>query len=685
MNRYFLAGIFLMMCGYLASECCAAPEIDQIPPGPISYVITDVSDTEHPSTYDITVAPISDDCDNDPTFCISGFTIRRSDELPNEAITIHKLTIVRPPVDGDQITVSVGGSGTGINGPFKAVQEIYADPRDAGNQEGFVWVRADLFGTANTVALGTVSGPNTFIAVVGQGDVGGPISCVMHPRSDPDEQIQPNYFSIISLSGNGNMLADVTMESWSGTTPKLGVISQVQFQLGVIGNVNDKVNIHADGVIDQVIAKEIHANIAGTDIAPNDSYVDLLGLVNATKFNGAGTGNFTGEIRAEILGNTFGETSRAGQENVRIEGQMNGRIWLQSIEGTTLNDAYGIAIPKTTPSLLGTIAIAVLDQGSYVWGSSIEVLPDSPPQNQIRLTGSGTGNDVAGYDPSRTAASLGGGAVGVVPFRLHGYDCFPVAGSTLTDLGARPGPGVPIQMRHYGLVNWDEEDEETGDPFKIERRRAGSSNSWTDESGCFTQELDTNATIVDLEPSVPLQRGFEYRVSRLTRGDGSNILRSDVPHLDVTADPEVYDYEPLTFTICESAADGDADDNGCVNFADVTNVLENFSLTVCLKYGDADRDGDVDFADLTPVLANFNAAPCGTCSAGLTARKGDGFHTMDAEGEMTAAGAVVAMGNALASMGYASISDFVDAITQMGEEERNAEIRRLGELLQGTP
>lgn len=52
---------------------------------------------------------------------------------------------------------------------------------------------------------------------------------------------------------------------------------------------------------------------------------------------------------------------------------------------------------------------------------------------------------------------------------------------------------------------------------------------------------------------------------------------------------------------------GDADNNGLVNFADITSVLTNFGGAGPL--GDADNNGTVNFADVTTVLTNFNI-PC---------------------------------------------------------------------------
>jgi hypothetical protein len=65
---------------------------------------------------------------------------------------------------------------------------------------------------------------------------------------------------------------------------------------------------------------------------------------------------------------------------------------------------------------------------------------------------------------------------------------------------------------------------------------------------------------------------------------------------------------------CESApvpCPGDADGNGMVNFADITNVLANFNNVYPSGDGpgDANHNGVVNFADVTAVLANFGA-PC---------------------------------------------------------------------------
>jgi hypothetical protein len=57
---------------------------------------------------------------------------------------------------------------------------------------------------------------------------------------------------------------------------------------------------------------------------------------------------------------------------------------------------------------------------------------------------------------------------------------------------------------------------------------------------------------------------------------------------------------------------GDANGDGTVNFADITDVLTNFNFMYSCGEadgGDADNNGVVNFADVTEVLKNFNV-PC---------------------------------------------------------------------------
>lgn len=159
------------------------------------------------------------------------------------------------------------------------------------------------------------------------------------------------------------------------------------------------------------------------------------------------------------------------------------------------------------------------------------------------------------------------------------------------------------------------------------------------------------------------------------------MLRSDLP--TGLIDPEVFDYQPLLFKVCDSAALGDADDNGVVEFNDISEVLRFTGSTACLKTGDANRDGIVDFSDLTEVLRQYGNSYCAAAGS-LAAGDGASLERSSLTGTEAAgqaAAALMSIGDALTTMGYDSIDSFVSAISAMSPEARDAEVRRLGELI----
>lgn len=70
-----------------------------------------------------------------------------------------------------------------------------------------------------------------------------------------------------------------------------------------------------------------------------------------------------------------------------------------------------------------------------------------------------------------------------------------------------------------------------------------------------------------------------------------------------------FDFDFEILPLAPPDCPGDADGNGEVNFADITNVLTNFGADYSSGTGpgDADRNGVVNFADITNVLTNFGA------------------------------------------------------------------------------
>ncbi|MDX2114489.1 MAG: dockerin type I domain-containing protein [Planctomycetota bacterium] len=69
---------------------------------------------------------------------------------------------------------------------------------------------------------------------------------------------------------------------------------------------------------------------------------------------------------------------------------------------------------------------------------------------------------------------------------------------------------------------------------------------------------------------------------------------------------------PVSGCNAPPACPGDANNDGSVNFSDITSVLQNFNnvYTPGTGPGDANLDGSVNFSDITSILQNFNT----TCS-----------------------------------------------------------------------
>lgn len=542
---------------------------------------------------------------------------------------------------------------------------------------GGVYFTANLLGDLGNAAAATGVDGVTVLHVLLGGSVTGPITCFSHPVHEA---------TVFIRSESGSLTDDVVILPSENKDDYPGVILELSFANGFIGSPMNQVNILADDTIQSVIAKDIHAYIAGTNTDPNDeafdSFVTRVNRIEALNIGGT-TGFFTGEIRAVTIGKIPGQ-GVAGP--LRFEGAMQGRIWLQSIDqGGSPPFEYGIQHPRTTAGLAGTIALRVPNpdaDAEDIWGGPIKVLPNGTGQIILDI------DDAEGYDYRMlTATDLGGGAAGLVPFFTHFYDCYPAFTDTSNPVvppgqGFAPDANLPIQVRHFGPVKLPAGGQRA---FIVERRPVGGS-TWETITSCFTESLDANTTIVNLTPVRRLPGGFEYRVTQAQDGSGNNLLLCGLPDGTSLPDVAVADFtRAFQFSVCDLSL-GDAESDGCVNFGDITAVLTNFGLTDCLRMGDADRNGAINYTDVTVVLTNFNAAYCDTaCGQSLaTESTGDGLSTMDAMHEhATAASAANSVLEALMQMGYSSIQAFTDAIAQMTEEDRNAEVRRLGQLLGG--
>ena len=234
--------------------------------------------------------------------------------------------------------------------------------------------------------------------------------------------------------------------------------------------------------------------------------------------------------------------------------------------------------------LPGRIIINAADAG-HAWASPVHL--GSPiDEGFIQLNG-------PAY--AQPPDQLGGGSVGVVPFRLHMSACEPVSGSVVAADETDP---VSATLRWYGPVAWP-----GGAPLLIERR-PGDGGAW--ESAPVGQFLfspvadDPTALVVESAASgLGFVPGWEYRL----RPTGS--LVGDLPLSPAVAMDDAWTIEVEDVTTCFGDVDGDAD-------VGVTDLLV---LLACwgdvdgplAHSSDLDADGSVGVLDLLAMIAAWGS------------------------------------------------------------------------------
>ncbi len=492
----------------------------------------------------------------------------------------------------------------------------------------------------------------------------------------------PNLGSSLEVRVNGDITCD-SIEVRTSTNGIPGHIEILESTNGRIRRSNDEpVVIKVGGSIKFLRAGEINARISGFALTGADSFVLNIQRIE-TYTTGGFTGAFTGRLDVQ---NILNSTTQANW--IILAGPMRG-VW---------RFGYGFRDTDPNESTRNFMQVPAGGlEGQVIW-QALGGVPANNPWERPLYVGNQTTDDDLDPKPHylETSTELGGGAAGRVPYGTHFTDCVPAQSGT--DPYAIPTVAYgtfddknPIKISHYGPVILPAAPQRA---FKIERRPAGLAYSdatpWTDETGCFTEDLDDTGRRVLLIPTgLPLQRGFEYWVSQQLDAGGNPYLLCDGVVLPLTPSPvDFFDFIPNTttrrefrFAIC-GPSPGDADNSGCVNFADITKVNLNWFSTACGKDGDANRDGIVDFQDITSVLQNWLVAYCeGACPSSFSSVAGDGFTTLSAEGDISAMEGPSAVLPALNSLGYPTIEAFGLAIDHMTDEGRAFEMARLQQVL----
>lgn len=485
--------------------------------------------------------------------------------------------------------------------------------------------------------------------------------------------------STLEVRVDGNIRENVVLYVATSANGIPGAVDAIESTNGVIGTSTSPVYVLVGGGIKLLKAGEINAIVGGVGATGAESFA-----LNIERIETYATGGFTGAFTGQLdVQNILNSTTQSNWIN--LAGPMRG-VWRFGY-GFVDNDSFQnfIQVP------------AGMFEGQVLW-QTLGGNPANNPWVRPLYVGNQTTADDLNPKPHylETSSEIGGGAAGRVPYGTHFTDCVPAQSGTDPYAIATVAYGTfddknPIKISHYGPVILPAAPQRA---FKIERRPAGLAYSdatpWTDETGCFTEDLDDTGRRVLLIPTgLPLQRGFEYRVSQQLDASGNPHLLCDGVVIPTTPPPvDLFDSIPNTttrrefrFAIC-GPSPGDADNSGCVNFADITKVNLNWFSTACGKDGDANRDGIVDFQDITSVLQNWGVAYCeGVCQASFSQGGGDGFTTLTTEGDVSAMEGPSAVLPALNSLGYPTIEAFGLAIDHMTDDDRAFEMARLQQML----
>lgn len=429
-------------------------------------------------------------------------------------------------------------------------------------------------GDVGTIRLNTISNMN-----VG-GDITGGIT---HPPRGWGGEA-----SLIAGTVAGRIRGDILVDH--------GAIYSLTATNG-IGAPAAPVQVRTQGNIVRLIAREIHADINSlsnggsgmigwieTTAGPFVGSLTTLKIERPTT-NDPGALIVSGDLDADVTTLFSVNNSNGGQPVVNIFGRfMEGRTFRIG-----LSLFSGVVFRVATPGGLQGQVIINGNGGTGVWTGSVTV-------------GGTTLGPVPTY--SSLSAPLGGGSVGLVPFRTHGADSWPATGTALTS-GSAPSPSNPIRLRYYGPIMWP-----AGSmPVIVEAGPLASPGTWINQTACFTAAREPGASphpnVLALYPTRPLPGGYAWRVRPVVVGPAALLC-----DLGLSPNPPVADEaSAYLFTITGGCA-GDADGNGVVNFSDISTTLTAWGSTTatCVSPTDVNADGIVNFADITAILSNWGAS-----------------------------------------------------------------------------
>lgn len=435
-------------------------------------------------------------------------------------------------------------------------------------------------GAAGRIQIQSTQNAGKLLRVSVGGDVTGSIENFGGPIGDVDIGGNLQGCSIIASGSNGTVLS---------TIDSIQVVGNIMFSTD---NTGSDAPIRARGGIGAIRARSITGNITANANNGTGSIGELTTGWNAA----SGPFHYTGSLLAAAVGASAGYsdgihirgdllgTMSFGGGGIRRPIIIDGNIPLISNPTTLTNiDSIGALFSSssddgriiiggsllghifvghgaTAPSLHSQIVIGANALGSAIWTGSVN-------EDSVTLVSSRPDPDTAPYY-ARTGASLGGGAVGLLPYHLHAADCLPtsagqsdpvhllqtrfchVLGTFANNVVFTPADFQSIRIRFYGPLLPDD-----GLPV-ISRYISGT--DWEDVTAAFEQAavpVDASNANSDKRDVLIYGRRFgyptdHYGLSRVSSGlyrvtRGSLKCSGELP--GVTTRPTVADFEYYFF------------------------------------------------------------------------------------------------------------------------------------------
>lgn len=325
---------------------------------------------------------------------------------------------------------------------------------------------------------------------------------------EPDAMIRAHSIGSLSISkmnyGNSKVYAP-RIES-----PNIGSIQVDEMTCGIVWS---GLREQPENNYDNDFASVGSINLGCVTIA--DLWVESDSIV--------ATGNFSGRVHLPTLGADglikLGQFWNSAQQLCTSAQEPGGTTELSPRNAqlsANYNNGAGIRIAQSA-GLAGQIILGTTAADAWSSTASMSVYVGSPdpvtPTELARYSPFGFASPQPRLAPyyEQTSATLGGGAIGEVPFGLHPIDSIPdvlpAPGAPFAYRGLESGE-MPLHLSHYGPVKFGTE----GAPLLIEHFNDGT-QSWDDMTSKFDFALSTNKRDLILTAQGETLDAGQYRIS----------------------------------------------------------------------------------------------------------------------------------------------------------------------------